>query len=146
MSDATDQSNQGQGNERGLDSTQPADPQAARAFRDFRTRQLIENTPPARIRSMAMGLVEVNGEVVPRSEHQAPFSGRPCAYWQVEIATQGRRNSWTTVHRACSGSPFFIRDETGLALVYPKDAECRVMNPVEETCSGIAARALPPTI
>ena len=32
MSDAPDQSNQGQSNERGLDSTQPADPQAARAL------------------------------------------------------------------------------------------------------------------
>jgi len=32
VSDATDHSNQGQGNERGLDSTQPADPQAARAL------------------------------------------------------------------------------------------------------------------
>lgn len=110
----------------------------ARAFRDFRTRRLIENTPTARIRSMAMGLVEIHGEVVERSEHLAPFSGRPCAYWQVEIATRSRRNGWTVVHRAASGSPFFVRDETGLALVYPKDAECRVMQPVEETCSGIS--------
>ena len=109
----------------------------ARAFRDFRTRRLIENTPTARIRSMAMGLVEINGEIVQRSEHMAPFSGRPCAYWQVEIATRSRRNSWSTVHRASSGSPFFVRDDTGLALVYPKDADCRVMNPVEEVCSGI---------
>ncbi len=110
----------------------------ARAFRDFRTRRLIENTPTARIRSMAMGLVEVNGEVVQRSEHMAPFSGRPCAYWQVEIATRTRQKGWSTVHRASSGSPFFLRDDSGLALVYPKDADCRVMHPVEEVCSGIA--------
>ena len=48
-----------------------------RAVRDFKVRQLIENTPTARIRSMAMGLVEINGEVIPRSEHRAPFSARP---------------------------------------------------------------------
>jgi hypothetical protein len=108
-----------------------------RSFRDFRTRRLIENTPTARIRSMAMGLVEINGEVVQRSEHVAPFSGRPCAYWQVDIATRGRNNSWTIVHRNASGSPFYVRDETGLALVYPKGADCKVQNQVEETCVGI---------
>jgi hypothetical protein len=108
-----------------------------RAFRDLRTRRLIENTPTARIRSMAMGLVEINGEVVPRSEHMAPFSGRPCAYWEVDIATKGRNNSWSVVHKNASGSPFFMRDETGLALVYPKGAECHVSTQVEETCLGI---------
>ena len=41
------------------------------------------------------------------------------------------------VHRNSSGGPFFVRDETGLALVYPKGAECRVENQVEETCVGI---------
>src|SRR5262249_50817472 len=97
-----------------------------RAFRDFRTRRLIENTPTARIRSMAMGLVEINGEVVQRSEHLAPFSGRPCAYWQVDIATRGRNNTWSIVHRNASGSPFFVQDDTGLALVYPQGADCRV--------------------
>lgn len=108
-----------------------------RAFRDLRTRRLIENTPTARVRSMAMGLVEISGQVVPRSEHMAPFSGRPCAYWEVDIATRGRNNSWSVVHKNASGSPFFLRDETGLALVYPKGADCRVRNQVEETCVGI---------
>ena len=42
-----------------------------RAFRDLRVRRLIENTPSTHIRSMAMGLVEITGEVVQRSEHQA---------------------------------------------------------------------------
>lgn len=109
----------------------------ARAFRDFRTRRLIENTPTARIRSMAMGLVEINGEVVQRSEHVAPFSGLPCAYWEVDIATRGRRNSWTIVHRDASGSPFFVRDDTGLALIYPHGADCRVRDQKEEVCLGI---------
>jgi E3 ubiquitin ligase len=109
-----------------------------RAFRDFRVRRLIQNTPTARIRSMAMGLVEVNGQIVQRSEHLAPFSGQACAYWQVDISTRGRNNSWTVVHRNASGSPFFVRDDTGLALVYPKGAECRVQHQVEETCLGIS--------
>jgi E3 Ubiquitin ligase len=107
-------------------------------FRDLRRLRLIENTPTARIRSMAMGLVEINGHVEGRSTAFAPFSGKPCAYWQVEIAVRsGRRNSWSTIHRNSSGQPFFLSDDTGVALVYPKGADCQVGQMVEETANGL---------
>jgi hypothetical protein len=64
----------------------------ARSFRDFRLRRLIENTPTARIRSMAMGLAEINGVTETNRPIIAPFSGRSCAYWEVDIATRGGRN------------------------------------------------------
>ncbi len=108
-----------------------------RSFRDLRTRRLVQNTPTARVRSMPMGLVEVCGEAVARSELAAPFSGRPCAYWQVDIATRTRRNAWTVVHRNASGHPFFLRDETGVALIYPEDARVRLNFQVEEECLGV---------
>jgi E3 Ubiquitin ligase len=108
-------------------------------FRDLKRRRLIQNTPTARIRSMAMGVVEVNGLIEARSTVFAPFSGRPCAYWQVEIAVRnGRRHSWSTVHRNSSGHPFFLHDETGTALVYPKGAECKMNFGVEETAHGLS--------
>lgn len=109
-----------------------------RSFRDLRTRRLIQNTPTAHIRSMAMGLVEVNGQVVTRSAQRAPFSNRACAYWEVDISTRTRRNGWSVVHRNASGHPFFLRDETGVALVYPKDARCTIRYGVEEECLGIS--------
>lgn len=112
-------------------------------FQAFRRRRLIENTPTARIRSMAMGFVEVNGRVAPRSEMVAPFSGRPCAYWEIDVATgstgkNGRRGSWRVVHRNQSGSPFFLSDDTGTAMIFPAGAECRVGFGVEEECMGVA--------
>lgn len=109
-----------------------------RSFRDLRTRRLIQNTPTARIRSMSMGLVEIEGGVTPRSSLVAPFSGRPCAYWEVDIATRTRRHGWSTVHRNASGHPFYLRDETGVALVYPKGAQCKINFQVEEQCLGIS--------
>jgi E3 ubiquitin ligase len=109
-----------------------------RSFRDLRTRRLIENTPTARIRSMAMGLVEVQGAVSPRSTCLAPFSGRECAFWQVEVATQGRRGVWTTMHRNQSGHPFYLHDDTGTALVYPQGARCTLTFAKEEECNGLA--------
>jgi hypothetical protein len=109
----------------------------ARSFRELRLRQLIQNTPTARIRSLAMGLVEINGRVEANNTLTAPFSGRPCAYWEVDIATQGRRRpSWRTVHRNTSGHPFYLRDDTGLALVYPKGARCNIPFGTEQVWAG----------
>jgi hypothetical protein len=85
-----------------------------------------------------MGLVEIAGEVSARSHVTAPFSGRPCAYWEVDISTHGRSNAESVVHRNASGNPFFVRDETGVALVYPHEAKCTVKWGVEEACSGAA--------
>ncbi len=109
-----------------------------RSFRDFRTQQLIRNTPTARIRSMSMGLVELEGSVVPRSVLSAPFSGRPCAYWEVDISTEARRNQWHVVHRNHSGHPFFLQDETGVAMVLPFGADTRINFGVEEECAGLS--------
>lgn len=109
-----------------------------RGFRHLRTCQLIENTPTARIRSVAMGLAEVRGRVRARSQGTAPFSGRPCAYWEVDVSVRGRRRgSWSVVHRNQSGNPFFLEDDTGAALVYPQGADCKVRFGTEEECFGL---------
>lgn len=106
-------------------------------FGNLRKRRLMADTPTAKIRSMAMGLVEINGTVEPRSLITAPFTGHRCVYWQVEVAVRGRRDAWKTVHRNSSGNPFFLRDDTGVAMVYPAGAECRLSLGVEETCLGL---------
>jgi hypothetical protein len=111
-------------------------PWFAKSFRELRMQRLIRDTPTARIRSMPMGLVELCGRAVPRSELASPFSGRPCAYWEVDVATRSK-NSWHVVHREASGHPFYVRDETGLALVYPAGATVRLGFQLEETCTGV---------
>ena len=72
-----------------------------RGFRAWTERRLIENTPTARIRSMAMGLVELEGTVEPRSVLAAPFSGHECAYWQVDISTRSK-DGWNVIHKNSS--------------------------------------------
>jgi hypothetical protein len=106
-----------------------------RGFRTWTERRLIQNTPTARIRSMAMGLVEIEGVVEPRSVLAAPFSGHECAYWQVDISTR-TKDGWNVVHRNSSHHPFYLRDQTGVALIYPEGGECKVAFGVEEVCSG----------
>jgi hypothetical protein len=106
-----------------------------RGFRVWRERRLIQNTPTARIRSMAMGLVEIQGVVEPRSVLAAPFSGHECAFWEVDISSR-TRDGWRVVHHNASGHPFFIQDDTGAALVYPQGSECKLNAGVEEVCNG----------
>ena len=110
-------------------------------WKSYGVLQLIRNTPTARIRSMAIGMVELCGVTVPRSRVAAPFTGRECVWWEVEVQTQSSKNrggtrSWHTVHKASSGHPFFLRDETGVALVYPQGAECRTSFDVAEQTGG----------
>lgn len=113
-----------------------------RGFRDLRLKRLMDNTPTSHIRSMAMGLVEIEGDAAPRSQLFAPFSGRECAYWELDIATRNnRRGGWTVVHRNRSGNPFYLRDATGVALVYPHGADCRMNYGVSEECLGISLPA-----
>ncbi len=109
-----------------------------RGFRDLRLKRTIEDTPTSNIRSMAMGFVEVKGKATPRSHLVAPFSANPCAYWEVDVATKsGRRGGWTIIHRAQSRHPFYLEDETGIALVYPDGAKCTVPHGREEECAGL---------
>ena len=105
-------------------------------FQYLRKKRLLENTPTAKIRSMAMGFVEVQGQVSGRSVLIAPFSGRACAHWEVDISTRAGRQGWRRVHHAASGQPFFLSDATGTALVYPQGAEFNTMFGVEEACAG----------
>ena len=112
-----------------------------RGFHALRLRRVIEDTPTARIRSLAMGLVELQGRVRARSRTSGPFSGRPCAWWEVELQTIRRGKNgfrqWNTVHREQSGRPFYLEDDTGTALIYPDGARVNTNNKVEEETMGL---------
>jgi hypothetical protein len=100
--------------------------------------QLIENTPTSKIRSMAVGIVEVNGDAVNTKYLKTPFSNEDCVYYKYEIKeyrqhtsrdSKGRTHtyySWDTIATGEQRAPFFVRDETGQAYVEPTDAEVNI--------------------
>ena len=110
-------------------------------FRALRVQRLIRDTPTAKVRSIAMGLVEVEGKVHARSQVVAPFTNRSCAWWEVELQTLSESNRglqrWRTVYKEESGHPFYLEDATGLALVYPQGAEMRAGSMVHEETRGL---------
>ena len=51
-------------------------------FRAWRRLRLIEDTPTSRVRSMALGRVELAGSAVGKADLEAPFTGTPCVYYR----------------------------------------------------------------
>jgi hypothetical protein len=84
-------------------------------------KRMIENIPTSKVRSIAMGLVEVFGQVVPFKMMKSPFSGKDCVYYRYEIQEEHHDNKgrsyWATVKKAETSMPFWLKDETGSVLV-----------------------------
>jgi len=97
-----------------------------RGFRLLQRKRLILNTPASKIRSAAMGLVEINGLAVGPYTMLAPITGVPCYYFHT-IAWQwqqrGKNSEWVKVADESLHVPFFLDDNTGRVLVNPQGAE-----------------------
>jgi len=88
--------------------------------------RLIENMPTSKIRSIALGLVEVYGKVAKHKETlTAPLSGKECVYCRLSITEwkRGRKRSYPFELRAKEkGVLFNIDDGTGKILIDARGA------------------------
>lgn len=94
----------------------------------LKQKRMIENIPTSKIRSVAMGLVEIFGEVIPTEKKilKSPFSNEDCVYYRYKVQeyrNTGKNSRWVTVKKDEKGIPFFIRDSTGSVLVDPRGAK-----------------------
>lgn len=95
-------------------------------FRLLQRRRLILDTPFSKIRSAAMGMVEVSGLAAGPYAVVAPITGRPSYYYRTlvwEWKQQGKNKSWVKVAGECVHVPFFLDDNTGRVLVDPRGAD-----------------------
>ncbi|UCG95240.1 MAG: hypothetical protein JSV92_04320 [archaeon] len=100
----------------------------------LKQKRLIENMPTSKIRSLAMGLVEVFGEIVPAGKKMlnCPFSGKECVYYRYKIEeyrSSGKSGHWVTIKKGEKGIPFYLKDKTGMVLVNPSGARVEISNP-----------------
>ena len=84
----------------------------------FKMKRLIENTPTSKIRSIAMGLVEIYGEVQPLKDNilKSPFSNNDCVYYKYnvkELRQTGKSSHWVTIKKGEEKKLFYLKDETG---------------------------------
>src|SRR5438270_42726 len=97
-----------------------------RGFRMLQRKRLIMNTPQCKIRSAAMGLVEVSGLAAGPYTITAPVTHHPCFYYRTlvwELKQSGKSKSWQKAHDESLHTPFFLDDNTGKLLVDPTGAD-----------------------
>jgi len=97
--------------------------------------RLIRDIPRSKIRSIAMGLVEIHGSCRAEELLYAPFSRSECVYFKYEIKEYRRHKSrdskghtrttksWDTIAMGDRQIPFWATDDTGQVMVYPEKAE-----------------------
>lgn len=103
-------------------------------FRLWRRKRLIENIPTSKIRSMAMGLVELYGEAEPYFILiKAPLTGEDCVFYKYlaeRLETKGKNSVWeTVVNNASYHNPFYLNDDTGKALINLQHVELHMDDP-----------------
>ncbi len=102
-----------------------------RGFTWFRQKKLIENTPTSKIRSMAMGPVEIFGAISPGKDGviKSPLTKNDCVYYRYlveEYRNSGKTSSWVAIKKGQDGKLFYLKDETGSVLVDSKDSEVNI--------------------
>jgi len=93
----------------------------------FRKKRLIENIPTSKIRSIAIGLVEIFGQVIPIKERifKSPFTNKECVYYRFtieEYRSSGKNSQWVTIKNGEQRDLFYLKDETGMVLIDPTGA------------------------
>ena len=100
-------------------------------FRWLRQKRLIENTPTSKVRSIAMGMVELFGSVLPAEKKilKSPFTAKDCVYYSYrieELRSNGKHTYWATIKKGDEKVHFFLKDNTGAVLVDPEKAKVDV--------------------
>src|SRR3989338_5507351 len=96
-------------------------------FYQLKIKRLIENTPTSKIRSIAMGLVEIFGEVIPFNKEiiKSPFTNTNCVFYSYtieEYRSSGKNRKWILIKKDTSNNKFYLKDETGQVLIDPNKA------------------------
>ena len=107
-------------------------------FRLLQRRHLILDTPFSKIRSAAMGMVEISGLAVGPYTMIAPITERECFYFRTlvwEWKQSGKNKQWVKVAGECMHVPFFVDDNTGRVLIDPRGADLDLHRDFEQEFS-----------
>jgi hypothetical protein len=94
-------------------------------FQLLARKRLLLATPTCKIRSAALGLVEVNGRATGPHTVEAPISGKACFLYRATAWQQaeGKKNEWQKVAEENLHLPFYVEDSTGKLLIEPLGAD-----------------------
>lgn len=97
------------------------------AFYYWQLKRRIETTPTSRARSVAQGMVEIQGRAKRAYALVAPISQQPCAYYRLKkFQRKPPKNQWQLTQLTDSSSvPFLLEDESGSIRIDPHGAHIR---------------------
>jgi len=110
-----------------------------RGFIMLREKRIIMNTPSSKIRSAAIGLVEVSGSARGPQTIPAGITGEACYYYRAiawQLRQSGKNESWKKVADESLFVPFFVDDSTGRLLVDPQGAELDIHRNFKDEFGG----------
>ena len=97
-----------------------------KGFRLLQRKRLILDTPASKIRSAAMGLVELSGLAVGPYVVTSPMKQAGCYYYRSiawELKQRGKSSEWVKVAEESLHVPFYLDDNTAKILVDPRGAD-----------------------
>jgi hypothetical protein len=109
-------------------------------FRLLRLNRLIQDTPTSKIRSIAMGCVEVHGKALRQYALFSPMTNIACIYYRLVRYKRNAKNDWVVSSITSSGHvPFWIEDDTGRVSVDPAAATVKASHRQESLGEGTTA-------
>jgi len=93
-----------------------------KGFRKLWEKRLIQNVPTSKVRSIAMGLVEIAGKAIADVLLTGPYTKTPCVFYHIIIERFVRNknsSNWVKEFEIKTDIPFFIQDDTGSVILDP---------------------------
>jgi hypothetical protein len=96
-------------------------------FKKYGEYRVLRDTPRAKVRSIPMGLVHLQGKAVGEKRLTSPLTHQPCFYYHVKIEKWVKKDKdqegWQTYGTDKNAEEFWLEDSTGKVRVNPKQAE-----------------------
>jgi hypothetical protein len=98
----------------------------AAGFHYFQRSRLVLDKPFSKVRSAALGLVELKGRAVGPYVMRSPITQQPSFYYCASISVYDRNNEVERFVQEAYHVPFFLQDDTGMVLMDPNHADIQL--------------------
>lgn len=114
-----------------------------RGFKVYREYRVVDDTPLIPIRSIPMGLVNIQGEATGEERLTSPVTRTACYFYKVVIEKwkqDSNKSGWEHYRTDSGGVKFYLQDTSGKVLVDPQNAEFDLQMACEREIKGDGSR------